>query len=288
MELRFWGTRGSIPSPGPRTVRYGGNTPCLEVRSSTGALVIFDAGTGIRELGRSLSERAGSGAISGDIFLSHAHWDHIQGLPFFAPFYDAGNRFRIWSAAELTPTVQRVVREQMAPGVFPVDFNKLKANITFHSLDDDAHEGDGFRMSMIPLRHPGGALGYRLADREGTHDALVYISDNELGESSAYQSAPDWRERLVEFVRGATVLVHDATYTGEEYERYRGWGHSQVSDVVALAVDAGVERLVLYHHNPERSDEDVDANIASAQAMVRAQGASVEVSGAAESMTLVI
>lgn len=269
-------------------MRYGGNTPCLEVRSSTNALVIFDAGTGIRELGRSLNERAESEPIAGDIFLSHAHWDHIQGLPFFAPFYDAGNRFRIWSAADLTSTVQRVVREQMAPGVFPVDFTELKAEISFHSLGAAVHEGDGFRISMTPLRHPGGALGYRVDDGDGANAALVYISDNELGESSAYQSEPDWRERLVEFVRGATVLVHDATYTGEEYERFRGWGHSKISDVVALAVDAGVERLVLYHHNPERSDEDVDANIAHARALVRDRGAALEVIAAAEAMRLTI
>lgn len=269
-------------------MRYGGNTPCLEVRSRTGALVIFDAGTGIRELGRSLSEGNRADAIAGDIFLSHAHWDHIQGLPFFAPFYDARNRFRIWSAADLTPMVQRVVREQMAPVVFPVAFDALEAEITFHSIADSAHHGDGFHMRVISVRHPGGALGYRMEDDGDGARALVYISDNELGESTAYDSPPDWRERLVEFVRGAQALVHDATYTSEEYERYRGWGHSQVADVVTLAIDAGVKRLILYHHNPERSDDGVDSSVDQARALVRERGASVEVIGAAEAMRLTI
>src|SRR3954467_2362856 len=137
LRLRFWGTRGSIPSPGSHTVRYGGNTPCVEVRTDNDRLIILDAGTGIRELGRSLIARANGNGIHGDIFLTHAHWDHIQGIPFFAPIFQAGNRFTIWGSKELQTSVDRVIRDQMSPVVFPVSFEELSARIDFCELAEE-------------------------------------------------------------------------------------------------------------------------------------------------------
>src|SRR4051812_2058532 len=147
LRLRFWGTRGSIPTPGAHTVRYGGNTPCVEVRTATDWLVILDAGTGIRELGRMLAgdreARTAAGGIAADIFLTHAHWDHIQGIPFFAPIFQEGNRFTVWGSKMLGAGVDRVIREQMSPVVFPVSFDELSARIEFCQMSGDRHRGNG-------------------------------------------------------------------------------------------------------------------------------------------------
>src|ERR1041385_4013026 len=161
LRLRFWGTRGSIPAPGPRTMRYGGNTPCVEMRTPTGGLVILDAGTGIRELGQTLVVRAAGDVISGDIFLSHAHWDHIQGLPFFAPIFRPGNHFRIWSAASDAEDVARAVRETTPPTVFPITLDKLGATVEFRALAGGHADAD-YALDVYSARHPGGALAYRM------------------------------------------------------------------------------------------------------------------------------
>lgn len=284
ITLRFWGTRGSVPSPGAHTVRYGGNTPCLEARTGGGALLIFDAGTGIRALGRALVAKADGSPIHGEIFLSHAHWDHIQGLPFFQPIFGAGNRFTIWSMAALAPDVDRAVREQMSPTVFPVPFDAVDAHIDFRAMDA-MHEGAGYTMRALPVRHPGGALAYRLSERNNSR-ALVYISDNELGAAIGYDSAPGWRDALVEFTRGAAVLVHDAMYTTAEYAGHHGWGHSTDRDALELALDAEVERLLLFHHSPERTDAEIDARVAECRRLASARGARLEILAAAEGLEL--
>lgn len=287
LRVRFWGTRGSIPSPGPTTVRYGGNTPCVELRTGDGWLVILDAGTGIRELGRTLIDCANGTPIKGDVFLTHAHWDHIQGLPFFAPIFGRGNHFTIWGPASLEANIDRVVRDQMSPVVFPVTFEELDATIDFQGLDSETRQGTGYQVSAMAVRHPGGCLGYRF--RENPGDAgIVYVSDNELGPGGRYDVPADWRERIVRWMTGANVLVHDATYTTEEYERHRGWGHSTYREAVELALDARVGTLVLFHHKPERHDDEVDLRLAECRALVQERGATLAVMAAAEGMTLEI
>lgn len=292
LRLRFWGTRGSIPTPGSQTVRYGGNTPCVEVRTERNGLVILDAGTGIRELGRSLTGESngngGSAAVSADIFLTHVHWDHIQGIPFFAPIFQAGNRFTIWGSKALETSIDRVIRDLMSPAVFPVPFAELEASIEFREIAEERCVGDGYELSAFPVQHPGGALGFRLSGGKAGDRSFVYISDNELARHESYETPDDWQERLVEWIRGAALLVHDATYTGEEYERHRGWGHSTVEEAVTLALDAGVEELILFHHRPERSDDEVDRCLARARALVEARGGRLRVSAAAEGMTVTI
>lgn len=299
LRLRFWGTRGSIPTPGTHTVRYGGNTPCVEVRTETGWLVILDAGTGIRELGRSLMAGPGgmiddarasgaNGAIAADIFLTHAHWDHIQGIPFFAPIFQPGNHFTIWGSKALETSIDRVIRDQMSPVVFPVSFEELSARIDFREIAEERCGGDGYEVTAFAVQHPGGALGYRFSGSTQRDRSFVYISDNELAAHETYKSRPDWRARLVEFIRGARILVHDATYTTEEYQRHRGWGHSTFEEAVTLALDAGVEELVLFHHRPERSDDEVDRCVVAARELVQSRGSAMKVIAAAEGMTLTV
>ena len=290
-RLRFWGTRGSIPSPGPSTVRYGGNTPSIEVRTPRGSLVLLDAGTGIRELGNSLIAGANGSPITGDIFLSHAHWDHIQGIPFFAPAFQPGNRFTIWGAKSLASSIHRVVRDQMSPVVFPVAFEELAATFEFRELTDERHASDGFDVRSFPVRHPGGALGYRFGARppdgeDASRSGFVYISDNELRAVDADATDDRWRARLVDFIRGAKLLIHDATYTDEEYESHRGWGHSTYGDAVSLALESGVETLVLFHHSPDRADDELDVRLEECRHAVRVAERTLRVVAAMEGMEL--
>ncbi len=286
LRIQFWGTRGSIPSPGPRTVRYGGNTPSVEVRTSDGWLIILDAGTGLRELGRSLIDRANGAPITGDIFLTHAHWDHIQGIPFFSPIFHRGNHFTIWGSKTLERSIDRVIRDQMSPVVFPVAFEELDARIDFSEIAQETHERNGYEVSAYPVRHPGGALGYRFTERRPGAKSLVYISDNELGAGGTYETPDGWHDGLVEFTHGAGVLIHDSTYTAEEYDHHHGWGHSTYTDAVNLALEAGVERLVLFHHKPERADEEVDERVMQCRELVKQRGERLDVVAAAEGMTL--
>ena len=288
LRVQFWGTRGSIPSPGPATVRYGGNTPCVEVRTSSGWLIVLDAGTGIRELGRSLIARANGASIRGDIFLTHAHWDHIQGIPFFAPLFQQGNHFTIWGSQALSPALDGVLRGQMAPVVFPVAFDQLDAQIDFCAVTEGVRQANGYEVRAFEVRHPGGALGYRFAETSDDAPALVYISDNELGSGAAYDQRPNWRRDLVEFVHGARVLVHDTTYTAAEYDHHRGWGHSTYEEAVELALDARVQTLVLFHHKPERSDDELDQRAAQCRTIVQQRGARMDIVPAAEGLSLTV
>ena len=288
LRVQFWGTRGSIPSPGPKTVRYGGNTPCVEVRTTDGWLIILDAGTCMRELGRSLLGRANGAPIKGDIFLTHAHWDHIQGIPFFGPIFQRGNHFTIWGSQTLETSIDRIVRDQMNPVVFPVTFEELDATIDFSAIDDKTQQRHGFEVSAFPVRHPGGALGYRFRETSPKAGAMVYISDNELGGGGKYETPVGWRSKLVEFTKGAKVLVHDTMYTSAEYESFVGWGHSTYADAVELALEAGVEQLVLFHHKPDRTDDEVDDAVRRCEALVKKSGAKMTVVAAAEGMTVFV
>jgi len=287
LRVRFWGTRGSIPTPGAHTVRYGGNTPCVEVRTEVGWLIVLDAGTGIRELGHDLLHRAEGTAIAGDIFLTHAHWDHIQGLPFFAPIFGQGNRFTIVGSAAMERRVDQVVRDQMNPVVFPVSFEQLSASIDFRDLAEGTRTaGTGYEVTAFGVQHPGGALGFRFTEPGREDGALVYVPDCELGAHPQYGTDTGWRARMVSFVRGARVLIHDAMYTPAEYDHHHGWGHSTHREAVELALEAGVGTLVLFHHEPRRSDDALDAILAECRDLVRTRGGTLEVLAAAEGLSL--
>jgi phosphoribosyl 1,2-cyclic phosphodiesterase len=172
--------------------------------------------------------------------------------------------------------------------VFPVTFEELEARIDFRSLSEESTRGRGYEVSAMPVRHPGGALGYRFTNGNADGRALVYVSDNELNAAARYDDVPDWRERFVAFARGAGVLVHDTMYTTEEYESFVGWGHSTYDDVVELALEAGVEQLVLFHHRPERTDDEVDRCLDACRTLAASRGGQLEIVAAAEGMTLTV
>src|SRR5881394_528310 len=283
--VTFWGTRGSIPTPGPATSRYGGNTPCVAVEGA-GQLVVLDAGTGIRALGLDLVAKQ-NGAAKVEILLSHAHWDHIQGLPHFKPFFSPGNSVRIWGSRQGTTSLEAILRQQMDPAVFPVPLDVLSAQLTVQQVDTEEFAIGGFRVRTIRLRHPGTTLGFRLTPATGG-PSMAYVTDNELGGGGRYDVPKGWRRDFVSFLKGVDLLIHDAMYTPEELEQHRGWGHSTYEEAVALAGEAGVQRLVLFHHEPEHGDEDIDGLVAAARRQARVKGLPAEVVAAQEGMTLTL
>ena len=239
--------RGSVPAPGEATRRYGGNTPCVEVRAG-GRRIILDAGSGLRGLGEQLRDT--DRPVSADILLSHYHYDHLQGLPFFAPLAEPQNRFVFHGPRREGRSVQDVLEGQMCPPYFPVTLDEVaRAKLEFRSIaPGEAFEIGPVRITSTELDHPGGNLGYRLEYRNRT---LVYATDVEHTARPA--------EALVELARGADILLHDAMYTDPEYEERRGWGHSTWAGALATAEAARVKKLVLFHHDPERDDRALDA-----------------------------
>ncbi|HET9727546.1 MAG TPA: MBL fold metallo-hydrolase [Gemmatimonadales bacterium] len=266
-RLTFWGTRGSIPTPGPQTIRYGGNTSCVTIAGADGRLVILDAGSGLRALGHQLMARRGA-TIAADILLSHTHWDHIQGLPFFKPLSAPGNRFCVFGAAQGEVSLEEILRRQMDPVVFPIPLEAFAARIEVQDISEGEFSLADFRVRTFRLRHPGTTLGYRLEPVRGGRQ-VAYVTDNELGAGGTYPVSPDWRERLVQFLAGTDTLIHDAMYSDLFVQQRAGWGHSTPRQAVDLAAEARCERLMLFHHEPENDDTMMDQLVADARAHAR-------------------
>ncbi len=275
VTLRCWGTRGSIPSPGPATARYGGNTTCVEVNVD-GRRLVFDAGSGMRPLGHDMLK---DGAVlDTPIFLTHFHWDHIQGFPFFVPLYVPGMELRILGPKQNNIDVRSLFAGQMGPIYFPVPFSALAANLTFDHINEGTWEGHGIRLHTMRVKHPSYVIGYRI---EAEGKVICFIPDDEI-EGDSYDVGEGWRERLVEFVSGADLLIHDSMYTDEEYPTRLGWGHSTFSQSLKLAEDAGVKRLLFFHHDPERSDDQLDEIVEGIRADAASRGCTVEFEAARE------
>lgn len=285
MQVTFWGTRGSIAAPGPQTMRYGGNTSCVEVRLDDGTIVIFDAGTGIRALGEALL--AAGGPVRAYLFLSHAHWDHIQGIPFFAPAYMEGTELYILGPEHGRLTLETVVADQMRSPYFPIPMHAMAAKITFVKLGEGSvFQLPGATVEACVVNHPGCTLGYRLTTRD---KVLVYTTDNEPfgdAEASHHLVTPS---RHVELARHADLLIQDAQYTPAEYAPHRiGWGHSTYLDALRIASQAQARRLVLFHHDPSHSDADIDRIVALCHTWIKEQGVTLECFGAVEGPRFVV
>jgi phosphoribosyl 1,2-cyclic phosphodiesterase len=254
--VRFWGVRGSLPCPGPTTKRYGGNTPCVEVRCGK-RLIILDGGTGLRELGDALI--AQGGPIEADLMLTHCHYDHVIGIPFFAPFFHPQHRFRMW-AGNLLPDfrLKGVMENMMSEPLFPIGIDMFKADIEYRDFraGESIAPGDGVTIRTVALNHPGGATGYRI-DYQGR--SVAYLTDNE-------GRREDRDEALVAAAKDADLVIYDTAYTEDEIEAKKGWGHSTWQDGVRLANAAGVKTFCLFHHAPEHDDAAMDALLAEARA----------------------
>lgn len=294
MEVTFWGTRGSIATPGQRTIRYGGNTSCVEVGTNNGTTLILDSGTGIRELGQKLL--AGGREVQAHVFLSHTHWDHIQGWPFFTPAFLPKNRFTIHAVAGYHGDLESVLANQMERHYFPVTFESLPAKIAVDEIRGAEVPMDGIRVRVQYLNHTCVCLGYRI---EADGKVLVFTTDTEphglaSNVNGVASAAPvgrptlehDRDREIAAFAEGADLLVMDAQYTDAEYPKKVGWGHSTAGFTTDTAVLARVKRLVLFHHDPLHGDEVIDQIVREATARARAYGSDVQVIGAAEGMTI--
>lgn len=249
MKVRFWGVRGSIPTPGPQTIKFGGNTSCIEVRIDDGTLIILDAGSGMKDLGRALLA-SGVKPIVGHILISHTHWDHIQGFPFFTPAFIPGNRFTIYGAHNLDKRLEDALAGQMEHAYFPLRLDQLEANITFQGLKGKRAIIGGAKVRFHYMNHPSVCIGYRITADGHT---VAYTTDHEPYSHESPLSHPGDLE-LVRFVRGADLLIHDSQYSSEEYGSRKSWGHSPLDYVVEVAAAAKVKQLALFHHDPDHSD----------------------------------
>lgn len=272
MKITIWGSRGSIATPGPSTLRYGGNSTCLEIRSAEGRVFIVDAGSGIRNLGKALMKDKHVSAIR--FFITHPHWDHLSGFPFFEPAYSDRFEITFCSGPHAEGSLQKYLANQMAPPHYPVSFSHLKANFNFsceylRRINDHCPMGS-LHCQAVPLSHPNGGFGFRFLEQDKT---FVFLTDNELG---FQHSGGLTRAQYVELCRGADLLLHDAQYTDEEYKLKCGWGHSTYREATDLAIDAGVKRLGLFHHDPDRSDDDLDRQSDYCRKYIQQSGSPVE------------
>lgn len=291
MRVRFWGVRGSFPVPGIQTNRYGGNTSCVEVRTKAGPHLILDAGTGLRRLGKELmTEAFGEGKGKAHLLISHTHWDHIQGLPFFSPLYQPGNQLYVYARQRDDMHLRAVFASQTESPYFPVPMNSVQASVSFRELADHARFEIGpVKVSCTRLNHPWIAIAYRI---EADGAALVYCTDTapftdillehefiaqppKVGDPLVPEHATKlraMRDDLVELCRGADLLIYDTQFTPDEYRSRPHWGHSTPFDAIEIATAAKAKALMLYHHAPERTDDELDAILAGTRATLVGSG----------------
>jgi len=283
LALTFWGTRGSIPSPGPQNQRYGGNTPCTVMRLGS-EIIVVDAGTGLREFGNSLMKEFQQNPVKANLFIGHTHWDHIQGFPFFTPAYLPQNKFIIHGVHGTTQSFEEVLKGQMNPTYFPVAMREMASRMDVVELAGPMRLGD-VKISYHYLNHPGITVGFRFETREWT---VSYLSDHEpygkLNNMGGYSAKED--EAIARFVHGSDLLISEAQYTEEEYKYKKTWGHSTFSDVIGLAVKAEVKKLALFHHDPTHTDDMMDRYVAECKDFVARNGHGIDVFGAQEGMTV--
>ncbi len=297
-SLRFWGVRGSIPTPGLETAKVGGNTSCVEVRFGD-QIIILDAGSGIRNLGLSLMNEFKDKPLNITMLISHTHWDHIQGFPFFVPAYNPRVSVRILGYEGAVHGLRGALFEQMQSAFFPVGLNQMASHVTFEELGDMEFQLGAVNVRTIFANHPGICLGNRLCTPNGD---IVYMPDHEgyeryeaerqklAGENSAeaINYAREQDEKTVAFIRNAEVLIADSQYDGLEYPKRIGWGHTCADDTLDVAIRAGIKNLFLFHHDPDHHDEQVEAMASRAKERALARNSSISVDAAREGATFVL
>ncbi|MBD3286573.1 MBL fold metallo-hydrolase [candidate division WOR-3 bacterium] len=280
MRVKFWGTRGSVPVPGSTTIRYGGNTTCIEVEDRNGNLLIIDAGTGIRALGNELMRRGKQGPIY--VFLTHFHWDHIQGWPFFTPTYLPKSEFVVYGHAKSADRLREVFSYQMRTPFFPVKFTDLPCSFSFVPVDEDILKIGNLNIQTIKLCHPGGTLGLRVWEKKR---AFVLMTDHEAG---LKDKQPHLYTDYVKFASKADLLIHDAQFTADVLPTHKTWGHSSYQEALQLAIDAGAKRLGLFHHAPEREYNDIDRFVDHCNQILERKDKSLDVFGTMEGMVFTL
>ena len=294
VKVTFWGVRGSVAAPGPETVRYGGNTPCVTVDYG-GRTLILDAGTGIRKLGLVLQAEAREEPIDLDLLITHTHWDHIQGFPYFVPAYHPRNTVRVHGPRSLSKPLDKVLRGQMDPEYFPVALGDMAANIIVQDVREEVIDLGVFQVRHTFMNHPGVTLGYRI---EVGGAAIAYATDTEVFTRLLQHTLEDKNQAegmgrrmdddLANLVKGADLYIGDAQYTPEEYKGKVGWGHSSCEDAVRLAVYAGAKRFALFSHDPMQDDDAVDIKVQQCRDLVVELDGTTEVFGAYEGQTVTI
>lgn len=259
MKARIWGCRGSLASPGPETVRYGGNTSCVELVLSDGTVIVLDAGTGIRALGNHLADKHDGRPIH--VMLTHLHMDHLQGLAFFAPLWAAETDLHVYGPQHPTRTLTDRVANYLSEPLFPIHLSDVPSSPQFHEVHDEEFSLGSARVMAMPVSHAGPTVGYRI---EENGFSLAYISDHEPARGVDFATlSPEWISGFP-LCENVDVLIHDAQYSEEEYPSHVGWGHSSIDHVVRLGNTAKARQLVLYHHDPGHSDNQLETMLARA------------------------
>lgn len=282
MKIKVWGCRGSLAVPGPDTLRYGGNSTCVEIRSTNGAVLIIDAGSGARNLGKALERDKSIRAVR--FMFTHVHMDHLMGFPFFKPAYDPEFTITLCDSPHTNFSIKNIITRQMEAPYFPISFELMKAKFKFvcgHAEGKHCrHRWRGLEMRPVPISHPNGGYGFKVIEKG---KVFVFLTDNEL----RYQHPGGLtRNEYLEFCRGADLLFHDAQYTESEYERTRTWGHSTYADATDLAIEAKVKKFGLFHHDPDRTDTDLDRQVEYCCQRIHNAGSKVKCFAAAEGMEI--